>query len=855
MWVEQPLEHYNVDKNKLIDPSELACLHEDLNDGNAMDDIVDKLNEPSSLDACIKLLQDSKRDKTPEEQKQYDTVIAIFEAKKVNFIWPRENVVQPLSNNENNETQNPKEVIYETYKAWETGILAKKADIFQYEAWDGSINTIDFQEILRDVIPKINEFTNDVNEWLKTWKFDMKKMEMYGGIWYMLWELKGKFWNTIAERKVAIQKLYAEAPKMIAELNASPLSDSEKQMIKKMFPVFKSVLDALADPNSQLSLYIDHIAEPLAQQINWTLDYTNLESDQSKKAILNIFHRNPIEFNHLTDDFNSSDQTKKNNAEKVITTYYKIDTGKDLPAWVKVEFVSDMVIQSEVKDATGKIIAPKIEKPWFKFKNADGTFVKWVDKWDTVVYFGEEKTWNSQNFEQLLGANGPQWVKDLYKAKDGTVQLDMKTVADLAQQVNFEWWTKVKPTSSLNVYSNMSEAIKWFFDNPLLKELRKAFLTLSGMVSGDGKVAVQLNYLNAVDAMKSMWDTEKSKPEYNDYKEKDSKWLEEQVKKYPFKLKDDPTDDVVKLSQDAPWSEKHFFAGVLTPSEQIAYILNPDKRGDYQQWKNKQGINLEVFMENNGAVQIIEKPTSTTTWNNTENNKPKENTWPKEISLWQPYDALKINPSVPWLTGKVELSQDKKILTVDGQVVALKESQDQDKKTSSGIIRVKDKNTLWFVEHTLTVDNATGNISFTEWTVPVTVDVNSDMVKNIYDSKQIKFPIVQWSENIFNYFAFSKSIDQNIPNSIDAIYNSLGQDSLAMKDFQTKIAKLQSDFAIWDKTAKSMKDLIDKSGLDTIKLTDTSKQSTFTAALNNWKSMFTTEEQKTVAKTPVVEKV
>jgi hypothetical protein len=152
-------------------------------------------------------------------------------------------------------------------------------------------------------------------------------------------------------------------------------------------------LDALADPNSQLSLYIDHIAEPLAQQINWTLDYTNLESDQSKKAILNIFHRNPIEFNHLTDDFNSSDQTKKNNAEKVITTYYKIDTGKDLPAWVKVEFVSDMVIQSEVKDATGKIIAPKIEKPWFKFKNADGTFVKWVDKWDTVVYFGEEKTW------------------------------------------------------------------------------------------------------------------------------------------------------------------------------------------------------------------------------------------------------------------------------------------------------------------------------------------------------------------------------------------------------------------------------------------------------------------------------
>jgi len=55
---------------------------------------------------------------------------------------------------------------------------------------------------------------------------------------------------------------------MIAELNASPLSESAKQMIKKMFPVFKSVLDALADPSSQLSLYIDHIAEPLAQQVN-----------------------------------------------------------------------------------------------------------------------------------------------------------------------------------------------------------------------------------------------------------------------------------------------------------------------------------------------------------------------------------------------------------------------------------------------------------------------------------------------------------------------------------------------------------------------------------------------------------
>jgi hypothetical protein len=55
---------------------------------------------------------------------------------------------------------------------------------------------------------------------------------------------------------------------MITELDASPLPDSEKQMIKNMLPIFKSVLDALADPNSQLSLYIDHIAEPLAQQIN-----------------------------------------------------------------------------------------------------------------------------------------------------------------------------------------------------------------------------------------------------------------------------------------------------------------------------------------------------------------------------------------------------------------------------------------------------------------------------------------------------------------------------------------------------------------------------------------------------------
>jgi len=34
----------------------------------------------------------------------------------------------------------------------------------------------------------------------------------------------------------------------------------------------------------------------------------------------------------LVDDFHSADQTKKDNAEKVITTYYKVDTGKDLPA-------------------------------------------------------------------------------------------------------------------------------------------------------------------------------------------------------------------------------------------------------------------------------------------------------------------------------------------------------------------------------------------------------------------------------------------------------------------------------------------------------------------------------------------
>ena len=427
----------------------------------------------------------------------------------------------------------------------------------------------------------------------------------------------------------------------------------------------------------------------------------------------------------------------------------------------------------------------------------------------------------------------------------------MKTVADLAQQVNFEWWTKVKPPSSLNVYSNMSETIKWFFDHPLLKELRKALLTLTGMVSGDGKAAVQLNYLNAVDAMKSAWDTERSKPQYSDYKDKDSKWLGEQIKKYPFSLKDDPTDDVTTKSPDAPWSEKHFFASVLTPEEQIAYILNPTERKKYQDWENDQKINLTGFMKNDGAVQILDK-SEASNGEKPDADKAKAETssqW-QELTSWQSYDALKLNPSVPWLTGKVELSQDQKILTVDGQVVALKESED--KKTSSGLLHVSNKENTWFVEHMLTVDVASGKVSLIEWTQSISLDANNTVIKTVYENWKLKLPIAAWQEKLFNYFAFSRSVDNKSPNTIDPVYNALATDSTAMNNFQTKFVKLQADFALLAvKNWTTIANLIDKSWLKDIKLDDTKKQWALATTLNNWKAMFITEEPKTVAKASV----
>lgn len=80
------LKNYDADKNNLIGPKELAIIDADLKDGNAIDDVVDKLNEPSVLDASITLLQDSKKDKTPEEQAKYDVVISLLQSKRDKFV-------------------------------------------------------------------------------------------------------------------------------------------------------------------------------------------------------------------------------------------------------------------------------------------------------------------------------------------------------------------------------------------------------------------------------------------------------------------------------------------------------------------------------------------------------------------------------------------------------------------------------------------------------------------------------------------------------------------------------------------------------------------------------------------------
>jgi len=40
------------------------------------------------------------------------------------------------------------------------------------------------------------------------------------------------------------------------------------------------------------------------------------------------------------------------------------------------------------------------------------------------------------------------------------------------------------------------------------------------------------------------------------------------------------------------------------------------------------------------------------------------------------------------------------------------------------------------------VDNTTGKISLVEGDAPVIVDAQNDTVKNVYDGKKLKFPIV-----------------------------------------------------------------------------------------------------------------
>ena len=247
-----------------------------------------------------------------------------------------------------------------------------------------------------------------------------------------------------------------------------------------------------------------------------------------------------------------------------------------------------------------------------------------------------------------------------------------------------------------------------------------------------------------------------------------------------------------------------------------------------------------MFKESNGAVQILDKPDAS-------NSKKPDGKLPiegiaqwKEFKNWVSYPELSIDGKSP---GKVELKgkdTDTPYLIVDGQAIALTASADPTIK--EWILFVKDGAKNAFVQTTIKIDK-NNDLSVDTWKNSIALDSywNSNLA-NVYDKNVLKFPILSWNKNIFEYFAFAKSVITTKPNKIDAVYNAIPENDVAAREeFEKTITSIQEKISFLKQNELSSQN-IQKIILDAkvwdICLSNDNQEPQFKLAIKDWLSVF-----------------
>ncbi len=226
-----------------------------------------------------------------------------------------------------------------------------------------------------------------------------------------------------------------------------------------------------------------------------------LDSDDAKKSINTIFHRDEKRFNKLVQDFN--DPQKKWSVEKIVKEYVQLSLPKENLEWTTIE-IGEVVL----KDWEGK----DIKKPCFNVMK-DGKIVE-VSTWKQddkgqdikqkiTPFFGDAKNWKSLMLKETIEEN--QWVRDAMGIwPDNMKQLDPKLKDIMNSTINTKNWPK-----------SISEAISSLFESPLFLEIKQAFLALLSMLGDDAdkqtKYAIEANFAQAERDISKIKETIKDK--------------------------------------------------------------------------------------------------------------------------------------------------------------------------------------------------------------------------------------------------------------------------------------------------------------------------------------------------------
>ena len=429
--------------------------------------------------------------------------------------------------------------------------------------------------------------------------------------------------------------------KITSIIENSKIDEAKKNLFKKdAIPLLTAILEK---KDKEWNSVMKEFVKTIDKDIKWLsydllLTTENLNSNDVRKSINTIFHRDEQMFNKLVEDFNKpdTDPQKKLQIENIIKEYVKLS----VPDWnPSISEIDNAIIKLDYNFSIGKL-----QKPAFIFTKKDGSplwIVKKDQNWDSIKdekwndilsqkitpFFGDRVDWKSLTLKKTIEEN--DWVKEAMEIwTDNMKKLDPKIRDIVKETINTKNWPK-----------SITEAISSLFESWLRLEIKQAFMAFMAMTGSDSEkqneYAIESNFAQAEKDISKIKETIKDKNDNSISYLKALRSLNLQNKKI----------------ENLWWNPMEIFSNAPLENQKRyieSVVKDPSKRYD----KDKITILGDVKEKENQHENA-----NTILWTEIKDNKA-------EIS------ELKVNEKSKWL---VEIKWD--YIIIDGQIIPIVNGQ------------------------------------------------------------------------------------------------------------------------------------------------------------------------------------